>query len=187
MQVQGIWGMHSICIATACHTLACKAKTACLRLVDLQGSVDTHIHTLRIRIYLLSCIKYHKHNVERVSTFAYRNAKVLVILQVTRVLEHRSVDNFNKLPCPETKPTQTRIDKDRQTHRHTQSCSQGCRSSSWTFGFRTHICLNYFQFSQLPDPPDTPSCFCFSPSPSAATMAIVQPCPANPHAHTHTD
>lgn len=87
-------------------------------------------------------------------------------------------------------------DKDRQTHRqtYTQSCSQGCRSSSWTFGFmwrfRTHICLNYFQFSQLPDPPDPPELLlllCKSKCRGmSATMAIVQPCPANPHAHTHT-
>lgn len=184
------WHTHCHSLPQSCHSLACKAKTACLRLVDLQGSVHTHTHTrtLRIRIYLLSCIKYHhKHNVERVSTFAYRNAKVLVILQVTRVLEHPSVWT-----------TSTNCHAPRQSqHRQGQTRTElqpGLPQQQLDFWFYVEVSHSHllklfsiFSIAWPARPPELLLLLCKSKCRGmSATMAIVQPCPANPHAYTHT-
>lgn len=111
---------------THCHSLpqSCLLGLrlpACAWLTYRVAYTHTHTRTLRIRIYLLSCIKYHhKHNVERVSTFAYRNAKVLVILQVTRVLEHPSVWTTST-NCHAPRQSQHRQGQtDTQTNIHTE-------------------------------------------------------------------
>lgn len=119
--------------------------------------------------------------------------KVLVILQVSRVLDHLVWTTSTNCHGHETKPTHT------HTHRPTQPQTDRDRDRTATrvaaavglwFVWRifTRICLNYFQFSQLHGPSDLTPSFCLHSHKCrclSATMAIVQTCPGNLHTLTH--
>lgn len=142
--------MQGVLIGAAC-TVACKATIPCLRLPDLQDSVAKHIHTY-FTYYVYAFIYSAAQNIINTMLnefcFCISQRKVLVISQVTRVL-----DNFNKLPWPETKPAQTRWHTEAARVTAAVGLSVLCAGFSHTFAltiFNFANCLTHHTPASMP-------------------------------------